>query len=64
MPKIKSNRSASKRFKVTKSGKVVRGKALKRHLLTGKPRKAKRQRKGNHVVDPADAKRIMRLIHT
>jgi large subunit ribosomal protein L35 len=62
MPKIKSNRSAAKRFKVTKNGKILRSKAFKRHLLTAKNRKKKRQLKGSHVVDPGDAKRIMRLI--
>ena len=62
MPKIKTNRSAAKRFKVSKNGKVLRTKAFKRHLLTCKSRKTKRQAKGNHVVDPGDAKRIMRLI--
>ncbi len=62
MPKIKTNRSAAKRFKISKSGKVIRTKAFKRHQLTCKSRKKKRQARGNFVVDPGDAKRIMRLI--
>ena len=43
MPKLKSNRSVAKRFKVTKSGKVRRFRANSSHLLSG--RKASRRRK-------------------
>jgi len=43
MPKIKTNRSIAKRFKVTKSGKVKRFRANSSHLLSGK--KASRRRK-------------------
>ena len=43
MPKIKTNRSIAKRFKVTKSGKVKRNRANSSHLLSGK--KASRRRK-------------------
>ena len=43
MPKIKTNRSIAKRFKVTKSGKVKRHRANSSHLLSGK--KASRRRK-------------------
>lgn len=43
MPKIKTNRGAAKRFKVTKSGKVKYQRANKRHLLEHKSSKRKRQ---------------------
>ena len=36
MPKMKTNRSAAKRFKLTGSGKLKRNKAYKRHILTKK----------------------------
>lgn len=62
MPKMKTNRSAAKRFKVTKTGKVVRSKAYKRHLLTSKNRKTKRQLREDVVLDKGDAKRIRRLL--
>ena len=62
MPKMKSNRSAAKRFRVTKTGKVVRSKAFRRHLLTGKNRKTKRQLREAVVLDKGDAKRIRRLL--
>jgi large subunit ribosomal protein L35 len=42
MPKLKTHRGAAKRFKVTGSGKIMRYKAYKGHLLTGKPAKKMR----------------------
>ena len=39
MPKIKTHRGAAKRFDVTKSGKIKRGKAYKSHILTTKSTK-------------------------
>jgi len=62
MPKMKTNRSAAKRFRVTKTGKIVRSKAYKRHLLTSKNRKTKRQLREDVVLDKGDAKRIRRLL--
>lgn len=42
MPKLKTNKGVAKRFKISKRGKVMRHKAGKRHLATGKSRKRKR----------------------
>ncbi|HNX41454.1 MAG TPA: 50S ribosomal protein L35 [Candidatus Aminicenantes bacterium] len=42
MPKLKTHRGANKRFKVTGTGKVLRSKAFKSHILTKKSRKRKR----------------------
>ena len=42
MPKLKSHRGAAKRFKRTASGKFLRAKAFKRHILTSKSTKRKR----------------------
>ena len=42
MPKLKTHKGASKRFKKTGTGKVVRGHAFARHILTSKSRKRKR----------------------
>jgi len=61
MPKMKSHRSAKKRFKMTATGKLKRQRAGKRHLLTSKSRKRKRNL-GDSQVHPADAKRMTRLI--
>ncbi|MBA3886169.1 MAG: 50S ribosomal protein L35, partial [Acidobacteria bacterium] len=42
MPKLKTHKGAAKRFKKTGSGKFVRAKAFKQHILTSKPRSRKR----------------------
>jgi large subunit ribosomal protein L35 len=62
MPKIKSHRGAAKRFKKTGTGKFMRSKAFKRHILTSKTKQRKRHLKGTHVVDPADAPRLKRML--
>jgi large subunit ribosomal protein L35 len=51
MPKLKSHSGASKRFKRTGSGKLVRRKAGRRHILTSKARDRKRRLKGAAAVD-------------
>ena len=43
VPKIKTNRAAAKRFRVTGSGKIKRNKGYKRHILSSKGKKRKRQ---------------------
>jgi large subunit ribosomal protein L35 len=62
MPKLKSHRGAAKRFKKTGTGKFMRSKAFKRHILTSKTKQRKRHLKGTHVVDPADAPRLKRML--
>ena len=50
MPKIKTHRGAAKRFGLTKSGKVKRGKAFRSHILNKKSTKRKRHlRKGGYL---------------
>ena len=62
MPKMKTNRSAAKRFKVTGSGKVKRHKAYKRHILTSKSRSRKKRLGQATLVSDADMKRIRKLL--
>jgi large subunit ribosomal protein L35 len=62
MPKIKSHRGAAKRFKKTGTGKFLRGKAFKRHILTSKPTRRKRQGRGTLVVDKADQGKLRRML--
>ena len=62
MPKMKTKRGAAKRFKVTGSGKVKRGRAYRRHLLTTKSRKRKRQLRHGALVAPSDEKAVKRLL--
>ncbi|MBR2765788.1 MAG: 50S ribosomal protein L35 [Blautia sp.] len=51
MPKIKTCRAAAKRFKKTGSGKLVRNKAYKSHILTKKSQKRKRNLRKQTVID-------------
>ncbi|MCB1851080.1 MAG: 50S ribosomal protein L35 [Gammaproteobacteria bacterium] len=62
MPKIKTNRGAAKRFKVSGSGAIKRGQSHRRHILTKKTTKRKRQLRTPsqlHKVDTAAARRMM-----
>lgn len=62
MPKIKSNRAAMKRFKVTASGKIKRGRGFKRHLLSTKGKKRKRHLRKAGIVSPQEQKNIRKLV--
>jgi large subunit ribosomal protein L35 len=62
MPKIKTHRGAAKRFKKTGTGKFLRAKAFKRHILTSKPTRRKRQGRGTEVVADADAGKLKRML--
>jgi large subunit ribosomal protein L35 len=62
MPKLKTHRGAAKRFKKTSTGKFLRSKAFKRHILTSKPKRRKRHLRGRVSVTPADASRIKRML--
>lgn len=62
MPKMKTNRSAAKRFYKTGSGKIMRRKAFKSHILEHKSQKQKRRLNMPTEVDKTDQKRIKRLI--
>jgi len=62
MPKQKTNKSAAKRFRVTRRGKVMRRMAGHGHLLASKSRKRKRKMKRPANCAPLDAKRIKRLL--
>jgi len=62
MPKLKTHRGAAKRFKKTGTGKIVRGSAFKRHILTGKTTKSKRQMRGTRQVADEDAPKLNRML--
>jgi large subunit ribosomal protein L35 len=62
MPKMKTNSGAKKRFKVTGTGKVVRSKANKRHILTSKTTKRKRNLRKSVVVNSANMDNMKRLL--
>ena len=58
MPKMKTHKGTKKRFRVTGSGKIMRGKAFKSHILTKKSQKRKRNFRKETVVSSADEKVI------
>lgn len=62
MPKIRTNRSAAKRFKATGSGKVKRSHAFARHQMSAKTRKQKRKLRHSAIVAAVDAPRLKRLM--
>lgn len=62
MPKIKTNRSAAKRFTKTGTGRVVYNKSHRRHILTPKSPKRKRQMRQSQFTKTCDLKEIRRLL--
>jgi len=62
MPKLKTHRGAAKRFKKTGTGKFLRSKAFKRHILTSKTRSRKRALRGTTVASPADEAKLKRML--
>jgi large subunit ribosomal protein L35 len=62
MPKMKTNKSAAKRFRVSGSGRVRRSKAGGNHLMQEKSRKRIRRARNNDMVDKTLERKIKRLI--
>ncbi len=62
MPKMKSHSGTRKRIKVTGSGKLMREKAGRRHLLEKKSSKMTRRMTGTTEVAPANAKKVKKLL--
>jgi len=62
MPKVKTNSSAKKRFKVTGTGKITFQKAFRRHLLTKKGTARKRNLRKDGEVTGANRDFVMRLL--
>lgn len=62
MPKMKTKKSAAKRFIVRAGGSVKRGQAFKRHILTKKTTKNKRQLRGSAPVAKSDVKSIRAMM--
>lgn len=58
MPKLKTRRAAAKRFKATGSGKIVRRKAFKNHLLEHKTSGRKRRLSKMAVVNERDVENV------
>ena len=62
MPKLKTHKGAAKRFKVTGSGKILREKAYKGHILTKKNAERKRRLGKKEKISASDSKKIRRLL--
>ena len=62
MPKMKTNRAAAKRARISGSGRVRRGKAGGSHMMRGKSARRLRRLRKNDMVDASDAKRFGRLL--
>ena len=62
MPKLKTNRSARKRIRISKRGKIKHAKAGRRHLLTGKRSKRKRLLGKAGIITSGEAKSIYRML--
>ena len=64
MPKLKTHSGAKKRFKLSKSGKVIRGHAYMSHLANGhgKTPKSKRAMRGTTVADKTNVAAVKRML--
>ena len=62
MPKMKTSRAAAKRFKLTGTGKLKRNKAYKRHILTKKTTKTKRNLRQPAITDQSNVKNMKKIL--
>ena len=62
MPKLKTKRSAAKRFKIRSGGSIKRSQAFKRHILTKKSTKNKRQLRGSTCVHSTNADSVRAML--
>ncbi len=62
MGKLKTKKSASKRFRITKSGKVLRKRSFTSHILTKKSRKRKRNLRRASVVFKTEARMLKKIM--
>ena len=62
MPKMKTSRSAAKRFKVTGTSKLKRAKAYKSHILTKKSTKRKRNLRQAAITDATNVKNMKKIL--
>ena len=62
MPKMKTHRGAAKRFRKTGTGKIVRSRNNKQHILTKKSSKRKRKLRKPALVAAVDEKRLKQML--
>lgn len=62
MPKLKTNKAAAKRFKITKTGKIKKRSANRGHILGKMSRKRKRKLRQSSYLDKVEVRKIRRLL--
>jgi large subunit ribosomal protein L35 len=62
MPKLKTNKGVKKRVKITKKGKLKRGRAFGSHLMSGKTGKRRRKLKRSALISKADKRKVLRML--
>jgi large subunit ribosomal protein L35 len=62
MPKVKTKKSAAKRFKIRSSGAIKRSQAYKRHILTKKTQKRIRQLRGTASVHDSNKRQVRAML--
>ena len=62
MPKMKTHKASAKRFRITGTGKLKRGKAFKSHILTKKSSKTKRKLRKTGYVSSTQMKTMRKLL--
>ena len=62
MPKMKTKKSAAKRFRINRTGGIKRSRAFLRHILTKKSTKRKRHLRGTTAVNQADKRSVHRML--
>ena len=63
MPKMKTRKGVSKRFRKTKNGKLMFSHAFARHLMTGKKSKRKRKLRKTAIASPTEYRRYASMLH-
>lgn len=62
MPKMKTNKAAAKRFRITSSGRVKTSHAFGNHILTKKKMKRKRKLRKGLMIHPSDLREVRELM--
>ncbi|MCD6459196.1 50S ribosomal protein L35 [bacterium] len=62
MPKLKTNKAASKRFKATATGKFKKNSSFAGHIMTKKNTKRKRRLRHSQLLDKADTQKVRKLL--
>jgi len=62
MPKLKTNKAAAKRFRVSANGKVLKNSAFSNHILTKKTSKRKRHLRNSAVLEKTELNKVKAML--